>query len=107
MINATSPAAKISPMQIDAMSAMETSTSAFMSNAVTSPITASGTMGRPHRIIALHAMSNGNGLNLSKLQMTAAPDITRNAISFFIPPSPNSHSGFSVTHFISISPFIP
>lgn len=28
MINATSPAAKISPMQIDAMSAMETSTSA-------------------------------------------------------------------------------
>lgn len=59
--HATSPAAKSSPVQTDAISAIETSTSAFMSNAVTSPIIAEAIIGIPHRIIAAHAMSNGKG----------------------------------------------
>ena len=53
MMNATSPAAKSSPMHTDAMRAIETSTSAFMSNAVTSPITASSTIGTPESIMAI------------------------------------------------------
>ena len=63
MMNATSPAAKSSPMMTDAMSAMDTSTSALMSNAVTSPMTASRMMGTPHRRMATHAgsMPAGNG----------------------------------------------
>ena len=52
MINATSPAAKISPVITEAMSARETSTSAFISKAVTSPTTASNIMGMPQRTIA-------------------------------------------------------
>ena len=44
MINTTSPAANVSPMQTDAISASDTSTSALMSNAVTSPMTASKMM---------------------------------------------------------------
>ena len=61
MMNATSPAAKVSPMQTEAMSARETSTSALMSKAVISPMTASKTMGRPHSTMAIHAISKGSG----------------------------------------------
>ena len=55
MMKATSPAAKSSPMQTEAISASETSTSALMSNAVTRPMTASRMMGMPQRMIAAHA----------------------------------------------------
>ena len=53
MMKAASPAAKISPMQMDAISASETSTSALISKAVTSPMTASRMMGMPHRMMAI------------------------------------------------------
>ena len=56
MINATSPAAKSSPMQTEAISAMDTSTSALMSKAVISPMAASSKMGTPHRMIAIHGI---------------------------------------------------
>jgi len=62
MINAISPAAKCSPMQIDATSARETRTPALMSNAVTSPMMASKIIGTPHKIIATHAIENGSGM---------------------------------------------
>ncbi len=45
MMNATSPAAKSSPMHTDAISVSDTSTSALMSNAVTRPMTAPNAMG--------------------------------------------------------------
>lgn len=48
-MNATSSAANVSPMQMEAISASNTSTSALMSKAVTSPITASRMMGMPQR----------------------------------------------------------
>ena len=47
--------------KIDAINASETSTSALISNAVISPITASVTIGSPQNAIAIHAQSNGNG----------------------------------------------
>ena len=86
MIKATSPAAKISPIMTEAISAMETSTSAFISNAVTSPITASRIMGIPHRMIAAHAGSIPAGRMCIRLAASAMPEITRNVISLFIPP---------------------
>ena len=61
MMNATSPAAKSSPMQTDAISASETGTSALMSNVMTRPMTASNMMGMPQRMIAAHEASNGRG----------------------------------------------
>lgn len=59
MMKATSPAAKSSLMSTDAIRASETSTSALISNSVTSPMTASRMIGIPHRMIATHAGSNG------------------------------------------------
>ena len=59
MIKATSPAAKSSPMHIEAMRAKDTNTSALMSKAVTRPMTASSTMGTPHRMMATQAASEG------------------------------------------------
>ena len=50
IIKATSPAAKVSPIIKDAIKAMDTSTSAFISNSVTSPIMASFIMGF-HKIL--------------------------------------------------------
>lgn len=85
---------KISPMQIDAIRARETSTSALISNAVINPITASRMMGMPHRMMAIHAISNGKGSHFSRLQMTATPEITRNVISFLMPPSSKKAPAF-------------
>ena len=44
-------------MQIEAISAIETSTSALISNSVTSPMIASSTMGTPHRTMETQAKS--------------------------------------------------
>ena len=57
MIKATSPAAKSSPIITEAIRAIETRTSAFISKAVIRPITASAIIGRPHKIMATHAIS--------------------------------------------------
>ena len=83
MMNATSPAAKTSPMQTDAISASETSTSALMSNAVTRPMTASNMMGMPQRMIAAHEASNDKGTRSKMLTISAMPEITSSVISFF------------------------
>ena len=83
MMNATSPAAKSSPMQTDAISASETSTSALMSNAVARPMTASKMMGMPQRMIAAHEASNGKGTRSKMLTISAMPEITSSVISFF------------------------
>ena len=101
MIKATSPAAKYSPMQTEAMSAMDTRTSALMSKAVTSPMTASSMMGRPQRIIATQAMSKGKGCTPARLIRTAAPEMTSSVTSFFIPPSSSSPSSFSTSFFMT------
>ena len=100
MINATSPAAKSSPMQIEAISASDTSTSALMSNAVTRPINASRIMGIPHTRIATQAISKGSGTIPSRLSTSDTPAITRQAISFFVPPSSRNRSNISMNFFI-------
>ena len=105
MINATSPAAKCSPMQTEAISASDTSTSALMSKAVIRPMIASITIGIPQRIIAIHAASNGNGFQLKMLISRATPEITSNIISFFVPPSSISCSTLSMTFRIMIPSF--
>ena len=104
MINATSPAAKISPMHTDAISASDTSTSALMSNAVTSPMIASSTIGTPHRTIASQAGSNAPKRTPHRLQMTATPEIASSVTSFRMPPSFCSASSLSI-HFFIISLF--
>lgn len=96
MMNATSPAAKISPMHTDAISASDTSTSALISNTVTSPTTASSTIGTPHSTTAIHARSNGSGCHLSRLHTSAMPPMASSAMPFFVPPSSRSCSSFSI-----------
>lgn len=96
MMKATSPAAKISPMITEATRAMDTSTSALMSKAVTRPMTASRIMGIPHRTMAIHAGSRGKGPGQSRLTSRAAPESTNRVTSFFVPPQSNSSSSFSM-----------
>lgn len=104
-MNATSPAAKSSPMQTDAISASETSTFALMSNAVTRPMTASKMMGMPQRMIAAHEVSNGKGTRSKMLTINAMPEITSSVISFFVPPSSKKCSSFSIASFTEVTPF--
>ena len=86
MMKAISPAAKISPMATEAMSARDTSTSALMSNRVTRPTAASFNMGMPHSRMASQAGSTGKVPK--KLNSRETPPRTRNAMSRFIYPYP-------------------
>ena len=100
MMKATSPAAKVSPMQTEAMRARETSTSALMSKVVTRPMTASRRMGTPQRRMATQARSKGRGRHCSRLPTTAAPEITSRVMSFRMPPSSRKRSSASMALFI-------
>ena len=100
MINATSPAAKFSPIKTEAISARDTRTSALMSNSVIRPMTASMIMGIPHRIMATQAASNGSGISLKILMISAIPEMTRKQMSFFIPPISIRASSFLTDSFI-------
>ena len=101
MMKATSPAAKSSPMQTEAMRARDTSTSALMSKAVTRPMTASSTMGMPQRMMATHAASKGSGSSRKILTSSARLERIRNTMSFFVPPSSSSDSSFSMAFFMA------
>ena len=109
MINATSPAAKSSWMKIEAMSARETRTSALISKRVVSPITASRMIGIPQKRMESQATSKGRGRKGKRLFMRLnkreTPPITRNTISFFIPPTSNSSSNLNIIFFMLASPF--
>ena len=83
----------------EAIRARETSTSALMSNAVTSPMSASSMIGRPHSTIAIHAISNGNA-NHERFQciltnpekrkiVDILPDRTASAIQSYLKSFPN------------------
>ena len=107
MINATSPAAKSSPVKTAAISARDTRTSALMSKAVTSPITASIMIGSPHRIIAIQAASKGRG-NKSKILITKEiPPSAKHVMSFGVPPHSRILSIFSTIFPMGTPPFIP
>jgi hypothetical protein len=56
IIVAISPAANTSPIIIEAIIAIDTSKSAFMSNSVINPSTHSLNIGIPHRITAITAI---------------------------------------------------
>jgi hypothetical protein len=105
MINAISPAAKYSPMITEAISAMDTSTSALISKAVTSPTIASATMGSPHSTMATQAGSQDRGQNCSrasrKLTSRPMPPSTRKITSRLTPPRESSPS---TVFFITIPP---
>ena len=98
MINAISPAAKSSPMSTEAIKAMDTSTSALMSKAVTSPMKASKRMGTPQRIIATQAASKGRGSKWKMLMTKEIPERTRQAMSFFSPPHSKNRSNACIEH---------
>ena len=83
---------------------MDTSTSALISNSVTSPIIASKTIGNPHKIIAIQDALNGNGIKSKILIKRAIPEIIRNVISLLVPPSSKSSSNFSMKPFIRTPP---
>ena len=68
-------------MKTLAMRASETSTSAVMSNSVKRPMTASRMMGTPHRMMATHAIENGNGSTPASESASATPEMARNAMS--------------------------
>ena len=91
-------------MHTEAISASDTSTSALMSKEVTSPMTASRTIGSPHSTIATHAMSKGKGCTPSRLHITAPPEITSSAESFLIPPISSRDSSFSIAFFMRKRP---
>ena len=95
MMKATSPAAKSSPMHTEAISAMETSTSALMSKERIRPMMASSTMGTPHSTMAIQAASKGRGSRWKMLAISARPEITSSTISFLVPPSSSSSSSRS------------
>ena len=101
MINATSPAAKSSPISTEAINASDTSTSALILNSVTRPITASKMMGMPQRMIAAQAASKGSGSRSKILHKRAIPEITSRITSFRIPPISSSSSSFRIAFFIS------
>ena len=106
MIKATSPAAKSSPIITEAIRAIETRTSAFISKAVIRPITASAIIGRPHKIMATHAISKGRSTTSNILKRSAIPEITRKVTSFFVPPHSNRVSTFSImSHYLSATTF--
>ena len=105
IINATSPAAKISPIQTEAINARETRTSAFISNAVMSPIMASMTIGTPQSIMAIHAASKGRGIKLKILIIRETAETMRKIISFFIPPICIIFSAFFARRLIYLAPF--
>ena len=107
MINATSPAAKSSLMSTDAIRASKTSTSALISNSVTSPMTASRMIGIPQRMIATHAGSNGRSSLSKMLIRSATAEITRNRMSLLVPPNSRSSSSLSVIFFTLFLSFIP
>ena len=97
IMKATSPAAKSSPMITEAMSAMDTSTSALMSKAVTRPMTASSMMGTPQRMMATQAASKGRpGASSKMLTSSETAPRMRNATSFFTPPHSSRASSFSI-----------
>lgn len=95
-MKATSPAAKSSPMKTLAMRASETSTSAVTSNSVTRPMTASRMMGTPHRMMAIHAIENGNGSTPASESTSATPETARKAMSRLVPPHASSFSRPSI-----------
>ena len=105
MIKATSPAAKSSPMQTEAISARETSTSAFMSKRAASPISASRSMGTPHKMMAIQAASKGSGSRSKILITKAIAETKRRAMSFFTPPVSRICSIRPTKVFIRPSPF--
>ena len=111
MMSATSPAAKSSPMATAAMSASDTSTSALMSNSVTSPMTAPRMMGAPHSTMAIQAGLKGSVSGAKKLNPSATADTASSATSFFVPPRSSSSSSRSskgarmaIVSFMSSSP---
>ena len=92
-------------MHTAAISARDTSTSALISKAVTSPMMASSTMGTPHRMMATHAMSKGRGCHFSRLASITRPEITSSVTSFLMPPHSSSFSNFSINAFILFDSF--
>lgn len=105
MMNATSPAAKPSPMQTDAISASETSTSALMSNAVTRPMTASKMMGMPQRMIAAHEASNGKGDEIKNADDQRDAGDHEQCDIFFRAAQLKKCSSFSIASFTEVTPF--
>ena len=79
-MKATSPAAKVSPMITEAISAIETSRSALTSNRVHKPTAASFRIGIPHSTMAIQAGSNRRLPEKQRLASRDSPDKVKNRI---------------------------
>ena len=65
-------------------------------------------IGTPHKIIATQAMSKGKKSSMPvRLQIRAMPEITRNVISFLVPPISSKCSNFSINAFMEALRSIP
>jgi hypothetical protein len=62
-------------------------------------------MGTPHKMIATHAISKGNGFKLKILHIKAIADIISRTMSFFVPPISKISSNFSINVFKSYISF--
>ena len=102
IIKATSPAAKSSPINSEAIRASETRTSALMSNVVTSPIIASRTIGTPHKITEIQARSKINGRISKRLASSAIREMISKVMSFFIPPHSRIRSSVFIKYLFSL-----
>ena len=102
MMKATSPAAKSSPMSTEATRAMDTSTSALMSKAVTRPMMASSRIGTPQRRMATQAGSTGRFSPQKMLHRRDTPPRTRKVMSFLVPPHAKNASKRSIVSSFSL-----
>ena len=57
------------------------------------------------RLIAIHAISKGNGRTSSRLSSTAAPEIIKKIISFLMPPNSNNDSSLLTSTFMIVPLF--
>ena len=80
-MNATSPAAKSSPMMTEAIRARDTKRSALISNFVMMPMKASVTIGTPQRMMATQAAEKGSGASPTIVVGGFVPDATE-AVEF-------------------------
>ena len=93
---------KILPNEHRATRAMDTSTSALMSKAVTRPMMASSRIGTPQRRMATQAGSTGRFSPQKMLHRRDTPPRTRKVMSFLVPPHAKNASKRSIVSSFSL-----
>ena len=99
MMTAISPAAKVSPINTEAINAKATSTSALISKCLIKLYAASSTIGTPQRTMAIHDKSTapwkGGHRSIKHCARSDTPLTIKRVIFKGVPPTSNSRSTFS------------